>query len=58
MLLPFSTELGFTLHEDTSNGRATTHQLYSFAIEIGFAPMVAQLLYYIGMKLLSQVLEN
>ena len=41
MLLPFSTELGFTLHRDTANGRAATHQLYSFAIEIGFAPMVA-----------------
>ena len=39
LLLPFSTVLGFTLHKDTANGRAATHQLYSFAIEIGFAPM-------------------
>ena len=41
MLLPFSTGLGFTLDEVTANGRATTHHLYSFAIEIGFAPMAA-----------------
>ena len=40
MLLPFSTELGFTLHRDTANGRAATHQLYSFAIEFGLAPML------------------
>ena len=27
LLLPFSTVLGFTLYEDTGNGRAATHQL-------------------------------
>ena len=39
-LLPKFSELGFPLYEDTANGRATTHQLYRFAIEIGFAPML------------------
>ena len=27
------------LYEDTDNGRAPTHQLYSFAIEVWYAPM-------------------
>ena len=40
-LLLLSSGLGFPLYEDTANGRATTHQLYSFAIEIGFAPMAS-----------------
>ena len=39
-LLPKFSVLGFPLYEDTANGRAATHQLYSFAIEVGFAPMV------------------
>ena len=34
-LLLLSSGLGFPLYEDTANGRATTHQLYSFAIELG-----------------------
>ena len=37
VLLPFSTVLGFTLYENTGNGRAATHQLYSSAIEIWYA---------------------
>ena len=36
LLLLFSSVLGFPLYEDTANGRATTHQLYSFAIEVWF----------------------
>ena len=36
LLLPLSSVLGFPLYEDTANGRAATHQLYSFAIEVGF----------------------
>ena len=35
LLLPLSSVLGFPLYEDTANGRAATHQLYSFAIEFG-----------------------
>ena len=38
-LLPKFSVLGFPLYEYTANGRAATHQLYSFAIEVGFAPM-------------------
>ena len=34
LLLPLSSVLGFFLFEDTYNGRATKHQLYSFAIEV------------------------
>ena len=41
LLLPFSSVLGFTLYEDTDHGRAATHQLYSFAIVIEFAPMTS-----------------
>ena len=29
-------ESGFPLYEDTDLGRATAHQLYCFAIEVGF----------------------
>ena len=36
LLLPLSSVLGFPLYEDTANGRAATHQLYSLAIEVGF----------------------
>ena len=36
LLLPLSSVLGFPLYEDTANGRAATHQLYSFAIEVWF----------------------
>ena len=39
LLLLFHTVLGFTLYEDTANGRAATHQLYGFAIEVWYAPM-------------------
>ena len=39
LLIPVSSVLGFPLYEDTANGRAATHQLYSFAIEFGLAPM-------------------
>ena len=39
LLLPFSSVLGFPLYEDTGDGRAVTHQLYSFAIEVWYAPM-------------------
>ena len=35
LLLQHSSMLGFPLYEDTANGRAATHQLYSFAVEIG-----------------------
>ena len=38
-LLPYSSEQGFPLYEYTADGRAATHQLYSFAIEFGLAPM-------------------
>ena len=38
-MLPFSTVLGFTLYEDTDDGRAATHQLYSSAIDVWYAPM-------------------
>ena len=31
---PIFSVLGFPLYEDTANGRAATHQLYSFAIEV------------------------
>ena len=34
LLLLFHTVLGFTLYEDTVNGRAATHQLYGFAIQV------------------------
>ena len=36
LLLPLSSVLGFPLYEDTANGRAATHKLYSFTIEIWF----------------------
>ena len=39
-MLLFHTVLGFTLYEDTANGRAATHQLYGFAIEVWYAPML------------------
>ena len=38
-LLPKFSALGFPLYEDTANVRAATHQLYSFSIGVGFAPM-------------------
>ena len=41
-LLPLSSVLGFPLYEDTANGRAATHQLYSFAIEFGLAPILGE----------------
>ena len=34
LLLPLSFMLGFPLYEETGNGRAATHQPYSFAIEV------------------------
>ena len=40
LLLPLSSLLGFPLYEDTANRRAATQQLYSFDIEIWFAPML------------------
>ena len=40
MLLPHSGVLGFPLYEDTENETAATHHLYSFAIEVWFAPMI------------------
>ena len=36
LLLLLSSVLGFPLYKDTANGRAATHQLYSFAIDVGF----------------------
>ena len=36
LLLPLSSMLGFPIYEDTADGRAATHQLYSFAIEVWF----------------------
>ena len=39
LLLPLSSELNFPLYEDTAKSRAATHQLYSFAIELGLAEM-------------------
>ena len=33
-------ESGFPLYKDTDLGRATTHQLYCFAIEVGFGANV------------------
>ena len=36
LLLPLSSVLGFPLYKETTNGRAATHQLYSFNIEIWF----------------------
>ena len=39
LLLPFSTVLGFTLYEDTGDGRAAKHQLYSSAKEVWYTPM-------------------
>ena len=32
---------GFPFYKVTDKGRAATHQLYSFDIEVGFAPMEA-----------------
>ena len=34
LLLSLSSVLSLPLYEDTANGRATTHQLYSFAVEV------------------------
>ena len=39
LLFPFSIVLGFTLYEDTGNGRAAKHQLYSSAKEAWYTPM-------------------
>ena len=39
LLLPFCTWLSFTLYEDTDDGKAATHQLYSLAIEVWYALM-------------------
>ena len=39
MLLPFSTLLGIPLFWDTGQGRAATHQLYSSAIQVWYAPL-------------------
>ena len=36
LLLLLSSVLGFPLYDDTANGRAATHQLYSFVIEVCF----------------------
>ena len=35
-LIQTGSVLGFPLYKDTGNGRAATHQLYSFAIEVWF----------------------
>ena len=43
LLLPLSSVPGFPLYEDTDNGRAATHQLFSFVIEVWFAPMAQTL---------------
>ena len=43
-LLPFSSVLGFSLYEDIDDGRAATHHLYSFAIEVWYAPMICIIL--------------
>ena len=40
LLLPLSSVLGFPLYKDTVIGRAATHQLYSFAIEVWFGANV------------------
>ena len=40
LLLPLFTVLGFTLYKDTGERRAVTHQLYSSAIEVWYAPML------------------
>ena len=39
LLLPLSSVLGFPLYKNKDNGRAATHQLYSFAIWVWFRPM-------------------
>ena len=39
LLLLLSSVLGFPLYKDTINVRAATHQLFSFAIKFGLAPM-------------------
>ena len=36
LALRLYSELGFPLYENTDLGRATAHQLYCFAIEVGF----------------------
>ena len=36
LTLLLSSDLGFPLDESTANGRATAHQLYCSAIEVGF----------------------
>ena len=36
LLLPLSSVLRLPLYEDTANGRAAKHQLYSFAIDVWF----------------------
>ena len=36
LALPHYSVPGFPLYEDTDLGRATAHQLYCFAIEVGF----------------------
>ena len=36
LALRLYSELGFPLYKDTDLGRATAHQLYCFAIEVGF----------------------
>ena len=38
-LLSFSSVLGFQLYKDNNDGRAATNQLYSFAIEVWYAPI-------------------
>ena len=39
LLLPCSPVLGFTLVKGTGDGIASTHQLYSSAMEVWYAPM-------------------
>ena len=39
-VLLLSSVLGFPLYEDTADGRAAIHQLYSFAIDVGFGANV------------------
>ena len=42
VLLPLSSLLGIHLYKDTANGRAASHQLYSFAIDVWFGANVYQ----------------
>ena len=39
LFLPFFTVLGFKLYNDTGDGRAATHQLFSSTKEFWYTPM-------------------